>query len=186
MAGKVVSVYLRKYADEILESPEFVCAMNQRHHRRSSVGMHTMRVTSASIWACYLLKKIHIDTDCESVVKGALCHDLGILGREEKYESDKECYREHPLDSVRVAKQLVPDLSETSVEIIRTHMWPVTPDAPTCMEGVIVSLADKVVAVRDYFSFGQSRYIESVEYSAPALVSWAEQTPLQEEERYSA
>ena len=88
-----------------------------------------MRVVAASVWICYLLKKIHVHTDSESVVKGALCHDLGILDRDEKFDNNKECYREHPVESVEVAKKLLPDLSEKSVEIIRTHMWPVTSGA---------------------------------------------------------
>lgn len=180
MAGKVVTSYLNKYGKNIVDSPEFEQAMNQRHHLRSSVGMHTMRVVAASVWICYLLKKIHVQTDSESVVKGALCHDLGILDRDEKFDNNKECYREHPVESVEVAKKLLPDLSEKSAEIIRTHMWPVTSELPTCREGVIVSLADKVVAVRDFLSFGESRFTEGESYSAPALQG------IENRNRYSA
>lgn len=169
MAGKVVTSYLNRYGKSIMHSEEFKQAMNQCHHKRSSVGMHTMRVVAASIWVCYLLKKIHVHTDSEAVVKGALCHDLGILGRDEKFESNKECYREHPEESVEVAKELIPNLSTKAEAIIRTHMWPVTTEAPTCKEGVIVSLADKVVAIRDFCSFGQSRYLPEVDYTAPKL-----------------
>jgi 5'-deoxynucleotidase YfbR-like HD superfamily hydrolase len=186
MAGKVVTAYLNKYGNQIMESPEFEQAMNQRHHKRSSVGMHTLRVVSASIWVCYILKKIHVQTDSESVVHGALCHDLGILGRDDKFESDKECYREHPMESVEVAERLLPELNETTKDIIRTHMWPVTPEVPTCKEAFIVSMADKVVAVRDYFSFGSSRYLDEVDYSAPQPRYAREQVAMYAENRYSA
>ena len=37
MAGKVVTSYLNKYGKNIVDSPEFEQAMNQRHHLRSSV-----------------------------------------------------------------------------------------------------------------------------------------------------
>ena len=79
-----------------------------------------------------------------------------------------------------VAKKLLPDLSEKSEEIIRTHMWPVTSELPTCREGVIVSLADKVVAVRDFLSFGESRFTDGESYSAPALQG------MENRNRYSA
>lgn len=186
MAGKVVTAYLNKYGDQIMDSPEFLQAMNQRHHKRSSVGMHTMRVVAASIWVCYILSKLNVHTDSESVVQGALCHDLGILGRDDKFDSDAECYREHPMESVEVAERLLPELNERTRSIIRTHMWPVTPEAPTCKEGVIVSLADKVVAVRDFMSFGQSKYVETERYSAPVLADWNEEALMLAENRYSA
>jgi uncharacterized protein len=156
MAGKVVSRYLNKYGREILDSEVFKQAMRQTHHKHSSVGAHTLGVTAVSIWTCCLLKKLHVRTDVEDIVQGALCHDLGILGRDDKYENDHECYRRHPIDSVKVAEKLVPELSDKSKEIIRHHMWPVTKEFPTSREGVIVSVADKVVSVRDFFGIGNS------------------------------
>ena len=85
-----------------------------------------------------------------AVVKGALCHDLGILGRYEKYKSNKECSRRHPADSVEIARKLVEDLPEKSADIIERHMWPAGHSkAPNSLECVIVSVADKYAAIKD-------------------------------------
>jgi uncharacterized protein len=99
---------------------------------------------------CYALRKLNIKANVPAVVIGALCHDLGILGRDKKYSSSKECSKEHPVDSVKVARELVPGLSDKSADIIERHMWPVGESkVPNSIEGVVVSVADKYSAVKD-------------------------------------
>lgn len=138
------------YGKNILDSEELKQAFEQTHHLWATVGEHTIRVTATSVLICYALQKLNIKANIPAVVIGALCHDLGILGREAKYNSAKECSKEHPVDSVKVAKELVPELSDKSVDIIERHMWPAGQSkAPNSIEGVIVSVADKYSAVKD-------------------------------------
>lgn len=145
---------LEQYGSRILASDEMREAFCQTHHTRSTVGEHTRRVAEKSLAICYALDKLHIHTDIPAVVAGSLCHDLGILGRDEKYASDHECYRQHPADSIEVARKLMEDLPEKTEDIIEHHMWPTTRcNAPSTLEGVIVSAADKAAAVED-FIFG--------------------------------
>ena len=141
---------LETYGKEVLESEEMKQAFEQTHHLWSTVGEHTMRVTVTSILICYVLKKLGIKVKLPIVVVGALCHDLGMLGRAEKYESDKECHREHPKESVIVAQEILEDLPEEVKDVIERHMWPMGESkAPNSIEGVIVSVADKYNAVKD-------------------------------------
>ena len=141
---------IEHYGGEILQSQELHRAYSQTHHTWSTVGEHTLRVAAASLAICYALRKIHVSTDTSAVVKGALCHDLGILGRYEKYKSNKECSRRHPADSVEIARKLVEDLPEKSADIIERHMWPAGHSkAPNSLECVIVSVADKYAAIKD-------------------------------------
>ncbi len=142
---------LMLYGGKILNSEEMQRAFTQKHHTLSSVGTHTMRVAMTSLAICYALKKLHIKTDISSVVTGSLCHDLGILGRNEKYHSSGECSRQHPLDSVEIANKLTGGLSDKEADIIARHMWPVGKSKPpNSLEGAIVSAADKVAAVEDF------------------------------------
>ena len=142
---------LMLYGGKILNSEEMQRAFTQKHHTLSSVGAHTMRVAMTSLAICYALKKLHIKTDISSVVTGSLCHDLGILGRDEKYHSSGECSRQHPLDSVEIANKLTGGLSDKEADIIARHMWPVGKSKPpNSLEGAIVSAADKVAAVEDF------------------------------------
>ena len=142
---------LMLYGGKILNSEEMQRAFTQKHHTLSSVGAHTMRVAMTSLAICYALKKLHIKTDISSVVTGSLCHDLGILGRNEKYHSSGECSRQHPLDSVEIANNLTGGLSDKEADIIARHMWPAGKSKPpNSLEGAIVSAADKVADVEDF------------------------------------
>ena len=142
---------LTRYGGKILDSEEMRRAYAQKHHTLSTVGEHSLRVAKTSLGICYALRRLHIDADIPAVVTGSLCHDLGILGRDEKYASMKECSAQHPADSVEVAQKLVGELPEKTTDIITRHMWPVGGSKhPNSLEGVIVTAADKIAAVEDF------------------------------------
>ena len=141
---------LMLYGKDVLQSEEMKEAFGQTHHRWSTVGEHTFRVAFSSVMICYALRKLNIKVNIPAVVIGALCHDLGILGRSEKFSSAKECSREHPKESVEVARGLMEEMPEKTEDIIERHMWPAgQSEAPNSIEGVVVSLADKYSAVED-------------------------------------
>ena len=141
---------LQEYGREVLASDEMKQAFNQTHHQWSTVGEHTFRVAFSSVMICYALKKLNIKVSVPAVVIGALCHDLGMLGRSDRYSSDKEAVMEHPKESVAVARELVEDLPEKTEDIIERHMWPLGDSkAPNSIEGAVVSVADKYNAVKD-------------------------------------
>ena len=126
-------------------------AFREKHHNLSTVGDHTLRVARASLAICHTLRKAHISTDIPAVVTGSLCHDLGILGQNEKYRSAMECSKQHPLDSAEVAEKLMGELPQKTSDIITRHMWPVIGSkAPNSLETAIVSAADKIATFEDY------------------------------------
>ena len=137
------------YGRKILTDRDFRRAMGQSHHKVTSVGRHSLSVSMTSLKMCYALEKLHIHTNRQAVVVGALCHDLGILGRTGKFRNNRECCRQHPLDSVEAAKRICPDLDEKTEQIISRHMFPLTPKPPMNREGVIVTIADKYCSVKD-------------------------------------
>ncbi len=141
---------LMLYGNDVLQSEEMKQAFEQTHHKVSTVGEHTLRVGFYSVMICYVLRKMNINVNIPAVVIGALCHDLGILGRGDKYSSSRECSREHPKDSVEVARGLLGEMPDKAEDIIERHMWPLgESDAPNSIEGVVVSVADKYSAVKD-------------------------------------
>ena len=141
---------LELYGNDVLQSEEMKQAFDQTHHQWATVGEHTLRVAFSSVMICYALRKLHIKVNVPAVVVGSLCHDLGILGRAEKFSSGKECSREHPKESVAVAREIVGELPEKTEDIIERHMWPAGQSkAPNSIEGVVVSVADKYSAVKD-------------------------------------
>lgn len=141
---------LMLYGNDVLKSEEMKKAFEQTHHQWSTVGEHTFRVAFSSVMICYALRKLNIKVSIPAVVVGALCHDLGILGRSEKFSSAKECSREHPKESVELAREIVGEMPEKTEDIIERHMWPAgESEVPNSLEGVVVSVADKYSAVKD-------------------------------------
>lgn len=138
------------YGSEVLNSEEMQQAFEQTHHKRATVGEHSLRVTMSSVLLCYALRKMNIKVNIPAVVIASLCHDLGILGRHNKYSNARECVEEHPRESVAIARDIVEELPENTEEIIERHMWPLGDSkAPNSLEGAIVSAADKYTAVKD-------------------------------------
>ncbi len=144
-----VETILFTYGREIMDSEEFQSAFCQIHHMRTTVAEHSINVAVISILLCLVLAKLHCAVDLQAVVQAALCHDLGILGREEKYHSNYQCCRQHPVDSVEVAKRILGDYDDKTLKIIETHMWPARPGRPHSLEGYVVTLADKYAAIRE-------------------------------------
>ena len=138
-----------QYGAGILLSEEFIRGYDQIHHHVTTVAEHSLHVAVISVMICLILGKLHIHTKERQMVEGALCHDIGILDRYDKYDSNRECYRKHPDDSAEIAKTLVDNYDATVDNIIRRHMWPATPIPPKCREGFIITLADKIASIRE-------------------------------------
>ena len=80
---------VRSFGAEVLDSPEFEQAMAQKHHHVTTVGDHSLGVAYTSVKICRFLNAMHIKTDTKAVIRGALCHDLGIVGRYEKFSNNQ-------------------------------------------------------------------------------------------------
>ena len=154
-----------RYGQTVIDSDEMKQAFRQKHHRRITVGEHTFRVLISSLIVCYILEWFNIKINIHAVVVAALCHDLGMLGRYDKFSSPIECSTQHPKDSVKVAKKLVPNISHKTENIIESHMWPITiTNKPNSVEGVIVSVTDKYNAVKDLIRGSNNNSIRAKQY----------------------
>ena len=135
---------LVRYGRDIIISDIFVSGFDQTHHYYTTVADHTLNVALTSLEMAYRLEKLHIHLDKRPLVTGALCHDLGIIGRHNKYKNDAICCQLHPLDSVKAARTLLKDLDPKTRKIISRHMFPMTPLPPTSLTGWVVDIADTI------------------------------------------
>ncbi len=150
---KYISGRIRLYGSRVLDSPEFGNTADEVHHRHSSLEDHTLNVTIAGAKLCRRLNKMHIDVDEKDVIQASLCHDLGMIDRDEKYDTDKDAWKRHPAESVKSARRLLPGMSRRAESIILTHMWPICGERPRSREAVVVSIADKYASVIDWVGF---------------------------------
>lgn len=148
---------LNNYGEAILNSAEFKEAMKQPHHYKTSLGEHMVYVALRALYYCHRLEKRGIQVDTKSVAIGALGHDLGMVGREEKYQNNMQCCHRHPIDSAIIVSRLIPDIDEKTKRVIRHHMWPLSMHPPSSWEEWCVIKADKYVSVREVLSKRQKR-----------------------------
>ena len=152
---KQIAKEILGYGSEVIHSDAFRAAEHQTHHLKGNLADHILNVTIAGVSFCHRLQKRKIRVDEKTVVVACLCHDLGMVGREEKYESRLKSWRQHPEESIKQAKEICPELDDKTSQAIATHMWPIAGRAPRSREGRIVLAADKYASVMDWISFAK-------------------------------
>ena len=140
------------YGEDIVCTDIFKEAMMQTHHKKTTVGDHSTSVAVIALRMCRRLNYKVLRLDERRVVLAALTHDLGIVGRDEKYSGKFQTYVRHPKDSAKIAMTLLPDMNKKFYRTISRHMFPLTILPPSSVEGVIISVADKWAAIKDITS----------------------------------
>ncbi|MBQ9632991.1 MAG: HD domain-containing protein [Lachnospiraceae bacterium] len=144
-----IKAKIKRYGRDILSSDTFKRALEQVHHYDNSVGRHSLQVAWETLRVCKVLRQLGIEVDERKAVRAALLHDLGMIGREMKYANNYETSRKHPVDSLAVARKLVPDLDESMIQAIERHMFPIFAKPPTKAEAVAVCIADKLASIKE-------------------------------------
>lgn len=152
---------LTLYGKRILQSDIFAEAMAQKHHFRTTVGLHCIHVAVISLILARKMEKTGAKIDEKRLVQACLCHDLGIVGRYEgKFRSTRDCCRRHPQESVQEAKKLLPDMDYKTECIIARHMWPATLFPPNSVEGYLITLADKMCGMEESLGIRKGKLLE--------------------------
>jgi len=109
-------------------------------HGITSVYDHSLAV---AYYSCWLAERFQIKVRKRELIRGALLHDYFLYDWHEKTEGRRFHGFTHPGCALRNAAR---DFNLTRVEkdIIRKHMFPLTPIPPMCREGLLVCIADKV------------------------------------------
>lgn len=142
-------IEIETLARDILNIDTVKKLLQYRHHKYSTVFDHSMAVARLSIYYANLLEKLHIKVDRKSLVRGALLHDYFLY---DWHTSSKWHGITHPKIAYMNA---IRDFNINKIEanIIKRHMFPLTPIPPTKRESVIVCIADKVCATRELLGF---------------------------------
>ncbi len=133
---------------DIIRTPEFQKTRCQRHHLKTTLAHHSLHVAEASIFLANLTQKFGADVDKSLLVTAALCHDLGMLGRD-SYENTRAQYRQHPKDAVKIVENRLDIHNGKLNNAIESHMFPLNGTAPRSREARILVLADKIGSVMD-------------------------------------
>lgn len=140
-----------EYGRHILESEYFAKAGKQTHHIKSDVASHSINTALFCVLVYKLFSLLNIKLNLEVLIVAALAHDIGILGRKEKFSTGHECITEHPVCSVDAIKEIEPDTDKRVCDAISSHMYPLGGNRPNSREGWVLTFADKYAACTDHF-----------------------------------
>lgn len=116
-------------------------------HGTVSCYEHSLCVTYLSLWLAF---QTPFHWDYPSIVRGALLHDYYLYDWHIREQSLRLHGFRHPkraLDNAMVNFHLNP----IEMDIIRKHMFPLTPIPPKYKESILVTCADKLCALAETF-----------------------------------
>ena len=114
-------------------------------HGDTSCLRHCVAVAYLSF---LLSRRLRLRCDARSLIRGAMLHDFFLYDWHEKDAGHSLHGFTHPATALRNAQRFLA-LNPTERDIIRRHMWPLTPVPPHCREAWLVCLADKICSVRE-------------------------------------
>jgi len=135
---------------EFMEHEEFLKLAGINHHGNSILD-HTIKVSYLA-WKAGILPGL----DRKSMVRGAMLHDFFLYDWKKKSPERKRKFYEifkmhgftHPAEALKNAK-LYFDLNDIEENIIKRHMFPLTPVPPLYAESWLVTLCDKWVSLSE-------------------------------------
>lgn len=112
-------------------------------HSDMTVFQHCAHVAYIS---CLLCVKLGIRVSWNELIRAALLHDYFLYDWHNGPAVNFKHAFGHPTFAARNAAKDY-QLTRKEVQIIKRHMWPLTFVPPTCREGWIVVLADKICTI---------------------------------------
>ncbi len=125
---------------------------NYRQHYETTCFDHCYMVA----YYCYFIcKKYHLDY--RAATRSAMLHDLFLYDWRIRQPDRKGFHAfTHSKVACDNASKLF-ELNQKEKDMILTHMWPVTMQFPTSIEGFILTFVDKYCAVSETFEVLKSR-----------------------------
>ncbi len=116
------------------------------HHRKITVYEHSVHVAEVSLKIADFLP---VTVDEDSLIQGALLHDYFLYHRNESVKTYVLHGYRHPMMAAENAREDY-GINDIEENIIRRHMFPLTPIPPKYKEAWIVCIADKYCAALEY------------------------------------
>lgn len=127
-----------KIVNDILKCNEFINLKYELHHGMTRLD-HSLNVAHLSYDIARSLKSKKV----KEITRAALLHDFFFDS-----EINKFSFINHPEYALKNAKKYF-NLSSVEENIIISHMFPISKYVPKHKESVLVSLVDKLVAIKE-------------------------------------
>ena len=128
--------------DVVLEMKKY------RQHSNVDCFMHCLNVS----YTCYKVAK-KLGLDYVAIARAGMLHDLFLYDWHDE-KGDRKGFHAftHGRCACHNAMKLF-DLNKKEQDMIKKHMWPVTPIPPKSVEGFILTFVDKYCAMKETFEY---------------------------------
>ena len=136
----------------IIKSEAFADCMQIRHHKNTTIAQHMINVTVTCLKISNFLESKGFKIDRKRLILASISHDLAMAHAKELYGFSgyfTTAFR-HPIDSFKIAQEIC-DIHKKTSKAITRHMWPLCIVPPNCIEGWILTIADKYIAIQELF-----------------------------------
>ena len=149
---------IEKHSLDILSSKGMEIEKKCTQHGSFSVYDHSLYVTSMCIG---LAKKLHLKVNEKALVRGALLHDYFLYDWHEPKKENRIHGFTHPGKALKNAEKDF-KLGRIEGDMIRKHMFPLTPKPPRYKESIILCLADKICATYETAGGFKKRIVKKI------------------------
>ena len=140
MTDILADVY--SFVEELERKGRFAMSKDFIQHGSTSVYTHSIDVAVRSV---SLMRSMRVRVNEEALIRGALLHDYFLYDWHDPDPSHKWHGFYHPGTALRNAREDF-IITDTEADIIKRHMFPLTVIPPSSREGMLVCMADKLVA----------------------------------------
>lgn len=135
-----------KIVSDLLQNQKVIEMKQYRQHHYTSCFDHCLFVS----YNTYLICKKH-KLDYISAARAGLLHDLFLYDWRKRENGRKGLHAfTHPKEALKQAMSIT-ILNAKEQDIIKNHMWPVTPVLPKYKETYVITVVDKYFAVAEAF-----------------------------------
>lgn len=137
---------IQKAVQSLIRKGRFTSEKTFRHHRDITVFDHSVHVAEVSL---LMADSLPFTVDVDSLIRGALLHDYFLYRRKESLKTYILHGYRHPVIAAENAEKDY-GINDIEKNIIKRHMFPLTPIPPKYRESWIVCIADKYCAVLEF------------------------------------
>lgn len=144
--------------NDIITAEKVLSMKQYMQHGTTSVYEHVISVAKYSLlFATRIESTFHKKIDRQSLVRGALLHDYFLYDWHTDHSHGLHGYT-HPYTALKNATSDF-EINKIEHDIIKKHMFPLTPFPPKHIESFIVCMADKWCALAETFKIDVSSVI---------------------------
>ena len=150
---QILTLYRRvaSMGADIMAHPVFMGTKKNRQHQHTNTYAHSICVAMMALW---IVDRFHIKVEEQSLVRGCLLHDFFLYD----WHITRTRFHgfTHPTTALFNAKSYFP-INDIEADVIKHHMFPLTPHPPMTKEGWIITVVDKLVSIREVFWFCRTK-----------------------------